>query len=77
MSVYGNFITESQVNPVNKVKESLCEIESVVYNEYCNYKSLLESCTDDNERESIIEAFDITVFVKNAATTRAARRGDL
>ena len=55
MSVYGNFITESQVNPVNKVKESLCEIESVVYNEYCNYKSLLESCTDDNER-AVLEA---------------------
>ena len=30
-------------------------IESVVYNEYCNYKFLLESCTDEQERP-ILEA---------------------
>lgn len=30
-------------------------VESIVYNEYVNYKGLLESCTDDNSR-SILEA---------------------
>lgn len=30
-------------------------IESVVYNEYCNYKSLLESCTDESTKP-ILEA---------------------
>lgn len=43
----------------NTVKENangnMFDIVSVAYDEYCNYSSMLESCTDDNER-AILEA---------------------
>lgn len=47
MGFYGNqFLIRENINN---------NIISIAYNEYCNYCSLLESCTNDNER-TILEA---------------------
>ena len=50
--IYGNVFL-----PKKEVSASVLEfgIESVAYNEYCNYKSLLEACTDESNRP-ILEA---------------------
>ena len=47
-----SYITPNSITESTKKSE---EIVSVVYNEYCNYKNLLESCTDEHERP-ILEA---------------------
>ncbi len=53
-SIYGDNIFIKD-NLVNKVTDSMINFGSLAYNEYLNYKSMLENCIDDSSRP-ILEA---------------------
>lgn len=56
MAVYGNTVLREHANIISIKEDNLFEtVTSVVYEEYLNYKSLLEKCKDDSDK-IIIEA---------------------
>lgn len=71
MGFYGNQFLIKENNTI----ENISEFISYSYNELCNYNSLLESCTDDKEREILeakvevlyeISMKDIGIFIRKA-----------
>ena len=66
MSIYGNYITKPVQEAENHkpiLDSIIYSIESVIYNEYLQTTSLLESCLDENEKRYLEEKSQILLEV--------------